>query len=334
VLAACGAADVESSSEYAALLDERDAVVLDRDAAEDELDEMREQYDELDDRLAVSEALLAEAEGGSEAAATLRDDFAEYLTLEFANLGGLSRGDSSCVAEALVDDADARSAYLVLLDPSASDATDAETAYAAVSVVLEGCGIEVPDADEPSSPGTIRPDLLEVLGEVEVEGTPLQAFGGSAADPAVGATAPVLSGADYDGQPVRIDPAVDGPTMVVFLAHWCPHCNAEIPKLNTLRDEGGVPDGVNIVAVSTAVNPDRGNFPPDEWLEASGWTFPVLVDGVDPALGNFIASEAYGLAGVPFTTLVDGDGLVIGRWAGERTIDQISAALDQLAAGG
>ena len=144
---------------------------------------------------------------------------------------------------------------------------------------------------------------------------------------------PVLAGVDYDGQPVRIDPAADGPTMVVFLAPWCPHCNAEIPKLNSLRDEGRVPDGVNVVAVSTAVNPDRPNFPPDEWLGASGWTFPVLVDDIDPALGNFVASDAYGLAGVPFTTLVDGDGVVIGRWAGERTVDQIAAALDQLAAG-
>ena len=32
--------------------------------------------------------------------------------------------------------------------------------------------------------------------------------------------------------------------MVVFLAHWCPHCNAEIPVLNEWRDSGEIPDGL------------------------------------------------------------------------------------------
>ena len=51
------------------------------------------------------------------------------------------------------------------------------------------------------------------------------------------------SGYDYDGNETTIDPATDGPTMVVLLAHWCPHCNAEIPVLNEWRDSGEIPDG-------------------------------------------------------------------------------------------
>ena len=51
--------------------------------------------------------------------------------------------------------------------------------------------------------------------------------------------------------------------MVVLLAHWCPHCNAEIPVLNEWRDSGEIPDGLNIVGVSTGASADAPNFPPD-----------------------------------------------------------------------
>jgi len=41
----------------------------------------------------------------------------------------------------------------------------------------------------------------------------------------------------------------------VFLAHWCPHCNREIPELNAWRDSGEVPADLQVVAVTTAVEP-------------------------------------------------------------------------------
>lgn len=144
-------------------------------------------------------------------------------------------------------------------------------------------------------------------------------------DAAVGTPAPVLAGVNFDGDPVVIDAATDGPAMVVFLAHWCPHCNNEIPEINQLRDEGRIPDGLDVIAVSTAVRSDAPNYPPSEWLVEKDWTYPVLVDGEaesdqlpPPAAG------AYGLTSFPFVTLVDGDGNVAARWAGERGADQIA----------
>jgi hypothetical protein len=70
--------------------------------------------------------------------------------------------------------------------------------------------------------------------------------------------------------------------MVVLLAHWCPHCNAEIPVLNEWRDSGEVPDGLNIVGVSTAVSADAPNYPPNEWLQEMDWRWPVLADDRAP----------------------------------------------------
>jgi len=75
---------------------------------------------------------------------------------------------------------------------------------------------------------------------VEVIGEPLPVYESSDADPAVGLTAPVLEGASFDGTPITIGGPTDGPTLVVFLAHWCPHCNREVPELIALNDRGGI----------------------------------------------------------------------------------------------
>jgi thiol-disulfide isomerase/thioredoxin len=182
---------------------------------------------------------------------------------------------------------------------------------------------------EPGPDATVSPDLPPELdgevGPVEVDGSPLPPLGAAeiADDPAFGTRAPVLVGEDFDGQTVRIDAAANGPTMVVFLAHWCPHCNAEVPRINELRDAGRIPEGLDIIAVSTALNPGRPNFPPSQWFEDMDWTYPVLVDGVDMVQQNFIAADAYGIDGFPFVTLLDADGNVAARWSGEHETDEI-----------
>ena len=70
----------------------------------------------------------------------------------------------------------------------------------------------------------------------------------AAEDPAVDAGDPALCrGADRRRLRLRRQrgrpsiPATDGPMMVVFLAHWCPHCNAEIPVLNSGATPAGSP---------------------------------------------------------------------------------------------
>ena len=137
---------------------------------------------------------------------------------------------------------------------------------------------------------------------------------------------------DLDRRPIRIDPATDGPTMVVVVAHWCPHCNDEVPRLVELGEQGRIPDGVDLVAVSTAVAPDRPNWPPADWLtDTMAWPFPAMFDGVDLEREAYVAAEAYGVTGFPFVVLVDGDGTVVDRWSGERDTDEIVERLGALA---
>ena len=192
----------------------------------------------------------------------------------------------------------------------------------------------LPDPDGPNA--TVAPDLPDefedLIGPVEVIGDALPPLVNEdqSADPAVGLPAPVLVGVGYDGRAVRIDATESGPTMVVFLAHWCSHCNAEIPVINELRNDGRIPDSVNVVAVSTAVTPGQPNFPPDEWLDKKDWTYPAIADGIDMQSESFIGATAFGVSGFPFVTLIDASGDVAARWSGGRDPNEIAGELASL----
>ncbi len=96
--------------------------------------------------------------------------------------------------------------------------------------------------------GTLTPDS-EQYRAVQVDGAPLVPFGGDTlGDPALGAMAPVITGASFDGSPVVIGPG--SPTLVVFLAHWCPHCQAEVPMLVEWAESLRVPFGLDVFAVA------------------------------------------------------------------------------------
>ena len=59
-----------------------------------------------------------------------------------------------------------------------------------------------------------------------------------AVDPAIGAKAPALNGLGFDGSAVSVTPG-NRPTIVMFVAHWCPHCQAEVPIVaKYLADKG------------------------------------------------------------------------------------------------
>lgn len=180
-----------------------------------------------------------------------------------------------------------------------------------LSIVLGG-------SDDPSSDAT-------QVGSVEVVGDSLPPAEDPANDPAVGTKAPALKGVSFDGTPVSITPGDGRRYLVLFLAHWCPHCQAEVPRLVDWYESGAVPDDLNIVGVSTAVTSTRPNYPPSDWLEREEWPWPVLVDS-----GSFDAAAAYGQSGFPYFVIIDENGLVAVRFAGEIETAQLEAVLDSV----
>jgi thiol-disulfide isomerase/thioredoxin len=163
---------------------------------------------------------------------------------------------------------------------------------------------------------------------VEVAGTPLPPFANEAGDGAVGAPIPESFGTDFDDAEVQI--VADGtPKAIVFLAHWCPHCQSEVSEITSYVDGGGTfPEGVEIVSVSTSVDSVRGNYPPSSWLEDEGWSYPVMRDDDQGTV-----SVAYGMAGTPFWVFVDADGNVSQRVSGAQGVNTVIAAMEQIAPG-
>jgi cytochrome c biogenesis protein CcmG/thiol:disulfide interchange protein DsbE len=168
-------------------------------------------------------------------------------------------------------------------------------------------------------------DAMATAEPVSVTGTALPTFPDSGADPAVGMTMPTLAGDDLQGQALTIGPS-GNPQMLVYLAHWCPHCQREVPMLVEWMKSGGNGD-VEVRGVTTGIDKNKPNYPPTKWLADEGWNVPTLIDP------SGTAAEASGLSGYPYFIFLDDKGNVTSRASGELTTDQIDQHLAMARAG-
>ncbi len=158
-----------------------------------------------------------------------------------------------------------------------------------------------------------------------VGGEPLPALPDAGPDPAVGMTIPNVVGPDRTGETVNFT-RNERAKVIVFVAHWCPHCQNELPVLVQALENGDVPEEIDLWLVSTGISPTRENYPPEDWFFREGWNGNTLVD-TDSSV-----SEAYGLTAFPFWVLVDEDDQVIARASGEVGPDQLRDIFAQVAA--
>ncbi len=142
-------------------------------------------------------------------------------------------------------------------------------------------------------------------------------------DPAVGMTIPSVTGKDFEGNDITISGDDGKAKVILFVAHWCPHCQKEVPLLKEHLDDVPMPDDVELMTVSTSVKPGADNYPPQEWLEGEGWQAPVLADDE-----NSSVAQAFGLSAFPYFVVVDADGKVVQRASGELTTDQFDALVE------
>jgi thiol-disulfide isomerase/thioredoxin len=142
-------------------------------------------------------------------------------------------------------------------------------------------------------------------------------------DTAVGLRIPDISAQTFAGDRLRIS-ADDGTARLYgFFAHWCPHCQAELPRTTAWLETNDLPDGVEVVAVSTAVESTAGNFPPSEWFAREAWPAVVVVDDAAGSLAS-----GFGLTGFPYWVAADSNGKVVARVSGELSIEQFEMLVD------
>ncbi|NLA35023.1 MAG: TlpA family protein disulfide reductase [Actinobacteria bacterium] len=154
--------------------------------------------------------------------------------------------------------------------------------------------------------------------EITIGGDALPALPEGGVDEAIGKTIPTIAGKDFDLKDVEL--TTGEPTFIVVMAHWCSHCQAEIPKIVDGVNNGDLSKDVKIFGVSTHVDEARGNFPPASWLDKENWTFPVLLDN-----RTRDAAAALGISGYPGLIAVNADGVVVDRASGEQTLEKLQS---------
>ena len=161
---------------------------------------------------------------------------------------------------------------------------------------------------------------------VRIRGDALPTYRSGEEDTAIGNPAPQVRGTVV-GERGSIRIPNEGAKIIMFVAHWCPHCQREVPVITKWIEENGQPEGVRLYAVSTGVDDRRDNYPPSAWLEREGWPVPTLADDPTAATAN-----AFGLSAYPFFVVTDVDGNVVFRTSGELSPDQLESLV--AAAGG
>lgn len=202
-------------------------------------------------------------------------------------------------------------------------ASNTKKAFAVLAVcVAAAAAIAIGMSSGSSAPAPSGDQATIITGQfqdVTVTGSLLPEYSQSN-DPALGTPAPGLSGFDFRGNSVNINTAESrANTLLVFLAHWCPHCNDEIPKLIEWREAGLIPPDLRVVGITTGSRNDAPNWPPSDWISEKKWPFEVLADSEQQT-----AALAYGLSAYPFMAIVDADGNLQARFSGVVEPDVLS----------
>jgi hypothetical protein len=85
-------------------------------------------------------------------------------------------------------------------------------------------------------------------------------------------------------------------------------------------DSGGLPEDVDMYAITVLTNRLQPNWPPQDWLMEEGWTVPTIMDDADNT-----AVLAYGMRGTPFYVVLDGENNNLGRFSGARGVAGLEA---------
>ncbi len=146
-------------------------------------------------------------------------------------------------------------------------------------------------------------------------------------DAALGMVLGEVAGIEYYTETeMTVNPADGTARAWLIWAHWCPHCQRELPPLSDWYAENADQyPNVELISVTSSIDPARGN-PLEPYLDELQLPFPVIVDP------DLTLAEQFGLSAYPFWVFTAGDGSTLLRIAGFLEIDQVAEIFNQLEA--
>ena len=126
----------------------------------------------------------------------------------------------------------------------------------------------------------------------------------------VGDKAPDFQLGSVDGKTtIKLSDYTTKPTLLVFWAGWCPHCQQMAGVEQKIFTELGV-KGMNVVGVSL----DSSREAADSFVKSRSLTFPNAYGGSREGRET---AEKYGIRGIPTFFVIDKDGIVKATYSGE-----------------
>ena len=120
----------------------------------------------------------------------------------------------------------------------------------------------------------------------------------------VGSTAPGFAAETVEGGEVSVGDGGAGPTMLVFFATWCPHCNNEAPMISDLEDQY---EYLRVVMIGIDGEDDQEKV--REFVER--------YDIAGPAVYQPSLRSTYSVSGYPTTYILNGNDEVVAAHTGE-----------------
>lgn len=146
-------------------------------------------------------------------------------------------------------------------------------------------------------------------------------------DAALGMVLGEVDGVEYYTETELVIDPTDGKARAWLIwAHWCPHCQRELPPLSDWYAENAdLYPNVELISVTSSIDPTRGN-PLEPYLDELQLPFPAILDPDNTLAGQF------GLNAYPFWVFTAPDGATLLRIAGFLEIDQVAEIFAQLEA--
>jgi cytochrome c biogenesis protein CcmG, thiol:disulfide interchange protein DsbE len=135
----------------------------------------------------------------------------------------------------------------------------------------------------------------------------------------IGQAAPPVTGTTLDGETFDMDELRGRYVLVNFFADWCPPCVEEHPELVAFDEDHE--DAGDVEVVSVAFQNDRDDV--QAFFDANGGEWPVLVDDIEGV------AVGWGVTALPETFLVSPRGIVLHKFTGGVTQDQVESILAQ-----
>jgi len=141
-----------------------------------------------------------------------------------------------------------------------------------------------------------------VVSQINKGGSTTAASGAKGTNPAVGATIPDFTVKSQEGKMLTKADIVGKPTLMVFFASWCPHCQAEAPRIREIAQAN--PD-LNVVMIGVGDKESQSDI--YGFQGKYSLPFPTYAD---PAVPLGTAAAAWGIQSYPSLFAVDKNGVV------------------------